>query len=95
MASSLSQYKDMSKSFLGGAFAVRSNNKYLAQINTMTIGLAIVLSIMVINTHNKCNDDADFKKDSIVYFEYVVAILVLVAFLVILLLDLGAKFKLF
>ena len=91
---SLSQYKDMSKSFLGGALAVRTNNKYLAQINTVTLALAIILSIMVINTHNKCNDP-EFKKDSIIYFEYVVAILVLVAFLVILLLDLGAKFKLF
>jgi len=92
--SSAASYRDMSKAFLGGAAAVRTNNKWFSQVNTMTIVLAIVLSIMVINTHNKCNDDADFKKDNLVYFEYVVAILVLVAFLVILLLDLAVMAKL-
>jgi hypothetical protein len=91
---SAAAYKDMAKSFLGGAGAVRTSNKWLSQINMLTIVLALVLSIMVINTHNKC-PDKKFKQDSSIYFQYVVAILVLVFFLLLFIFDFGVMMKLF
>jgi ABC-type polysaccharide transport system permease subunit len=86
----------MASSFLGGSAAVRSSNKWLSQINMVTIVLGLVLSVMVINTHNSCSEP-NFKDntDKMVYFQYVVAILVLVFFIILFLFDMGVMFKLF
>jgi len=78
-----------SLNFLGGAASNIRNYGWLASVNGVTIFLGVLLSAMVINTHNRC-DEPGFNNDNMVYFQYVVAIILLVVFLLLFVIDMAA-----
>ena len=88
-------FSGMKDSFLGSAKSGRG------QVNTMVILVAFVLSIMTINTHNKCNAALKdkttpklFTDDSAVKLMYYVSILILVMCILLFGYDLAIMFAL-
>ena len=82
-----------SEAFLGAA------NNARGLVNTSTLAVAFVLSIMVINNYRQCRAPGNkkagsgYKNDMYVEYSYYLAVIVLIAAVLMIALDLGKTFK--
>ena len=73
-----------------------SANTFRGKINTVTIIIAFVLSIMVINNYNQCDDNKGYSTGSKPYVQgsYIIAIIVLIVACLLFAFDLAVMTRL-
>jgi hypothetical protein len=70
----MSYYGGFKESFLGAA----STNR--GRVNTLAMAVAFVLSIMVINNYRQCKPGEGYpENNTITYYSYILAIIILIA----------------
>ena len=83
----MSSFQNHAASLLGAA------NNVSGMFNKVTIAVAFVLSIMVINTHNECTSTGFPASHGMVSFSYSISIMVLILCILLICLEMYKRFR--